>query len=229
MYSRSRIINVLQHRFFVPYKPSYSDDRFYQSAAELSVANHIKQASVGAFGVDKRVNPTNRTDVDDYFEVGATRIALEVKTADVEINQAIPGDWILRTAGRVPNHAQKIAQMSSALAQASPNKRVVPVQNKDSRLKDFLLSANSKFNPSSGVDDLNVLFVACGYIDDITNWYMHLFAPEGLFTANSFHPPVDFRNVDTVVLSNLNIATNTAETAKTRMIGRCGMCFSYLA
>jgi hypothetical protein len=79
VYSGPKLVSALQHRFYVPHKPSYLDDRFYQSAAELSVANHIKRASVRAFETEKKANPNNGTDVDVCFEVGATRVALEVK------------------------------------------------------------------------------------------------------------------------------------------------------
>jgi hypothetical protein len=202
VYTGSKLAKALQHKFFIPDDSAYSDDAFFQSASELTVSNHIKQASISGFDIEKRLNPTNLKNVDSYFELGAFKVAVEVKSP-VEANQAISGDFIFKTAGRVPNHHQKYEELSPFLARASPTKRVILGKNKDCTSKDFLLLANEKFDPASGVDHLNILFVACGYIDDIANWYMHLFAPEGLFTANSFHPPVDFRNVDTVVLSNL--------------------------
>ncbi len=202
VYTGSKLAKALQHKFFIPDDSAYSDDAFFQSASELSVSNHIKQASISGFDIEKRLNPTNLKNVDSYFELGAFKVAVEVKSP-VEANQAISGDFIFKTAGRVPNHHQKYEELSPFLARASPTKRVILGKNKDCTSKDFLLLANEKFDPASGVDHLNILFVACGYIDSISDWYMHLFASEGLFTASPFHPPADFRNVDVVVLSNL--------------------------
>jgi hypothetical protein len=197
----AKLAKILQRKFYIPDDSSYSDEVFFQNACELSVSNHLKQSAVARFETEKRVNPTNGYDVDDYFEAGSFRVSLEVKTP---AEQKIPlGDWAFKTMGRVPNHQQQYQKLAPALAQANPNKTVVHAKNKDCTAKDFLLSANAKFNPASGVDDLNVLFVACGYIDNISEWYAYLFASKGLFTSEPFHPPCDFRNVDVVVLSNL--------------------------
>jgi hypothetical protein len=35
-------------------------------------------------------------------------------------------------------------------------------------------------------------------------WYMNLYAPQGLFTADPLHPAFEFSLVDVVILSNLN-------------------------
>ena len=76
-------------------------------------------------------------------------------------------------------------------------------KNKDNTMKDFLVSANEKFRPDSGVDDLNVLLVACGDRGDVQRWWHYLYAPEGLFTSKPFHPPEEYQLVDVVLLTNL--------------------------
>lgn len=201
IYPAPKLAKILQSKFFVPNDSKYSDAVFFQNAAELSVSNHLKQSAAKGFETEKEVNPTNGYDVDNYFEAGPFRVSVEVKTPDEQ--KTTPGDWVLQTLGRSPNYQQQYQKFAPLLAPASPNKTVVPAKNKDCTAKDFLISANTKFNPASGVDDLNVLFVACGYIDNISNWYSYLFASEGLFTSESFHPPHEFRNVDVVVLSSL--------------------------
>src|SRR6266851_4604147 len=64
VYTSSKRRAILQKKFFIPDESRYSDETFYASASELTVANHVRQQSVGDFAVDKRVNLKNRKDVD---------------------------------------------------------------------------------------------------------------------------------------------------------------------
>ncbi len=50
------------------------------------------------------------------------------------------------------------------------------------------------------VDDLNLLFVSCGYFHEINDWYMNLHKREGRFTDSSFEPAAYYQNVDIVIL-----------------------------
>lgn len=165
IYPSRKLVKILQSKFYVPDDSSYSEAVFFQNACELSVSNHLKNSEVTGFETEKGVNPTNGYDVDDYFEVGPFRVSLEVKTPAEQ--KTSPGDWVFQTLGRAPNPQQQFQKMAPALAHASPNKTVVPAKNKDCTAKDFLVSAHTKFNPGSGVDDLNALFVACGHIENI--------------------------------------------------------------
>jgi len=76
-------------------------------------------------------------------------------------------------------------------------------KNPDLRMKDCLESANEKFNSKSGVDDLNLLFLSCGQFHNMSEWYICLYGPGGLFTSQSFAPEARCPKVDLVVLSNL--------------------------
>jgi hypothetical protein len=151
-YPQSKVAKLLQSKFFVPNDSKYSDAVFFQNAAELSVSNHLKRSPVTGFETEKEMNATNGYDVDNYFEAGPFRVSLEVKTPDEQ--RATPGDWVLQTLGRSPNYQQQYQKLAPLLAPASPNRTVVPAKNKDCTAKDFLLSANTKFNPTSSVDDL---------------------------------------------------------------------------
>jgi len=51
-------------------------------------------------------------------------------------------------------------------------------KNKDNTLKSFL-GANNKFNPGSGVDDLNILFVACEHHANLNGWHRYLYGDKG--------------------------------------------------
>ena len=94
-------------------------------------------------------------------------------------------------------------ELKSQLEGAESDKSLELGKNKDNTLKDFLISAQAKFAPHSGVDDLNLLFIACDDYFNMQHWYFYLFGGQGLFTKATFHPPADFNLVDVVVLSNL--------------------------
>ena len=205
VYGEENWQQALQQKFFLPNETSFDDQRFFQGACELSVANHIRLRAVTDFEVDKNVNPTNDTDVDMFFRRGAA-IAVEVK-CPVEPRPTIPPTanssvMLVRTAGRIPAYPAGVDEFVS-LVNASGAMPAVVGKNKDATLKDFLISANNKFNPESGVDDLNILFLGCGDWADMANYYTYLYGNDELFTTQSFHPNAEFRLVDVVILSSL--------------------------
>ena len=78
VYPAEQIERVLQQKFFVPDDALFDLDSYLQSAAELSVQNHLRRsARAKSFSIKKRVNPPK--DVDAYYEVDGTRVSLEVK------------------------------------------------------------------------------------------------------------------------------------------------------
>ena len=79
VHSPPRRAVILQKKFFVPDELGYTDDAFYASASELTVANHVlQQPQIQDFCVDKRLNAKNRKDVDVWFGISATEVAVEV-------------------------------------------------------------------------------------------------------------------------------------------------------
>jgi len=203
---------TLQKRFFVPDETRYSDDTFYENACELTVANHIHQQPLQDFTLDKRVNRENKKDVDVWLRAGSTQVAIEVKCPVEPKTKAVGGEGIkllLKTAGRVPDHARELRDLKDKI-ESSGTAKVAFGKNKDLTLKDFLLKAHAKFSPDSSVDNLNILFLACGYVGNINEFYMNLYGHEGLFTAQGFHPSSDFDLVDIVMLSSLKYSHQSA-------------------
>jgi hypothetical protein len=195
---------LLDQKFFVPNTTSYSFNQFLQSAAELSVAHHVVKSQATAFESEKKMNPgVNDRDVDVYFEVGATRVPLEVKCPEEQ--HVAPGTLTLDFAGRHPDPKGIFGEIQGVFAQAAnlpPELRQLTLaQHKDNKLKDYLISAHDKFSPSPDLDQLNVLFVACG--EELQPWYHYLHEREGLFTPQSFHPVQTFERTQVVILSNL--------------------------
>lgn len=198
VYPTSDLESILQQKFGFGRSKPMDEDTFLQSACELTVQNHAAlSGEAGNVEIEKQMNPPK--DVDAYFEVNHTKVSIEVKCA---VEPPPPeAQVILRIAGRVPNHEESFAQLSERMSAARVT--LGKAKNKDNTLKDFLLSANSKFSPNSDNDHLNILFVGCEDYFNIQHWYFYLFENEGLFTRESFHPTGEFALVDLVILSNL--------------------------
>lgn len=205
IYSSRRRAEVLQHKFFLPDESNYSDEAYFQSASELSVANHIRLQGPQDFEVDKNVSSIRRTDVDVHLRVGPTTVDVEVK-CPVEPQPVVDerGEpvLLLHSAGRRPDFPAQLLKLQSDINRSVGATAVVG-KKKDNSSKDFFVHAHQKFNPLSNADDLNVLFISGGSWGHMGELYMHLYADEGLFTASSFHPTTDFELVDVVILSNL--------------------------
>jgi hypothetical protein len=205
VYDQKKWGDVLQNKFFVPDQSRYTDQAFYESACELSVANHVRKHPVTQFAVDKRVNPQSKKNVDVWFRVSSTEVAVEVKCPVEPQTDRVEGNGmqlLLKTAGRIPDHTHQLLDLKKKI-EATGAAKVAFGKNKDLTLKDCLLSANAKFSPTSSVDNLNVLFLACGFVGNIGDWYLNLYGHEGLFTDQGFYPSSDFSLVDVVMLSNL--------------------------
>jgi hypothetical protein len=196
---------VLQHKFFLPDETNYSEHAFIRSAAELSVANHVRQKTAKDFAVDKKINRDNKTDVDVFCRIGGTTIAIEVKSPE-EPATAVPdgsSEMVVKlmTSGRIPDFETQVDSVIKEFGAGGIT--AVAGKNKDATHKGFLTGANSKFSKTAGADDLNILFIAGGSWGEMSDWYRHLYAQAGLFTAKPFHPSSTFELVDIVILSNL--------------------------
>lgn len=193
---------ILKRKFLISPESKYSENTYLQGASELSVAYHIKSRRVTGFETDKKVNPNNNRDVDVFCTLRALAISTEVKCAEEpETNE--PGSLYLRTDGRVPNHTAVHEDLRAKIEAVYPDQTLQLAKNKDNALKQFLTDSHLKFNPNSNVDNLNILFVACEDHGNLNSWHRYLYGNEGLFTADSFSTPKDYRLVDVVTLSNL--------------------------
>jgi hypothetical protein len=207
VYDHAKLAKILQAKFFLPNESNYTDEAYYQSASELSVARYIKQKEkqklVTGFALNKRVNPPSLKDVDVYFQVGATQVSVEVKCPLEEKQASFPGNITWRTAGRLPDHRKKFEQMKTIFESGRSGTNFLFGKNPDLRTRDCVVSASEKFSTKPGIDDLNILFLSCGHFYQMSEWYMCLHGGQGLFTAQSFDPRARCPNVDLVILSNL--------------------------
>jgi hypothetical protein len=207
VYDGVRLRETLQRKFFIPDESKYTDEKYLQSASELSVSRHLKQKEkqglLTAFECDKKVNDKNKKDVDDYFEVGATRVSIEVKCPLEEQPAPHPGAITIQRAGRTTGTDQTYERIRQELESRVAGTRFEQGKNRDHRLKDCLISAHQKFSSESGSDGFNILFLSCGHFHRMGEWYGCLYARHELFTAESFHPPETYSRVDVVILSSL--------------------------
>src|SRR5258708_19819991 len=87
--------------------------------------------------IEKQVNPPRN--VDAYYEVGPTRVSLEVKCA-VEV-QPSQESLVLKTAGRVPNHMETFFELKGMIETPPSDKKLELAKNKDNTIKNFFVLA----------------------------------------------------------------------------------------
>jgi hypothetical protein len=163
----------------------------------------LREGTISNLELNKKVNPKSRKDVDACFQVRNTTVALEVKCPSEDKRAAFPGSITLHTAGRISNHKKQYQELKQAIESGESGTSLVLGKKPDHRMKECLVSAHEKFSPTPGVDDLNVLFLACGCYDRMTEWYDCLYGRHELFGPRPFHPSDSFSNVDVVILSSL--------------------------
>ena len=200
VYPAEHVEKILQEKLFIPNDSRFKLDRYLQSAAELSVQNDLKQnPSARNFEIDKKIHPPKN--VEAFYEAGGAVVSLEVKCAEEKFPD--PNSLVLKSAGRVPDFSKKAGVLHELFRDSQLGHVLETDKNMDNAMKDFLLSANAKFSPSSSVNSLNILFVACGNIGNINNWWLTLHGSHELFAVDSYYPKEEFELVDIVILSNL--------------------------
>ena len=126
VYAGRRRKEALQHKFFLPDESNYSDDRYFQSASELSVANHIRRQCPEDFEVDKNVSSIRRTDVDVHFRVGPTTVDIEVKCPEEPVPALVDGIGkpvlLLHSAGRRPDFPEQLVKLQNDINRSESSK-----------------------------------------------------------------------------------------------------------
>jgi hypothetical protein len=202
VYPANEFEKILQERFFIPDDSAFRLDAFVQSAAELSVQNDLKRYSFAqGFEIEKNVNPQNKKNVEAYYEIDGKRVAVEVKCP--EEKKPNPNSFVVASVGRPADFFEKADILHEIFSNSPFGHKLETAKNRDNSMKDFLLSANAKFCPTSGADDLNILFVGCGDIADVMEWWHTLYGSNEPFTAEPHVPTEQFKMVDVVALSNL--------------------------
>lgn len=207
-YKSGEVLDKLQQKFSIPDDTRFTEHGYLESAAELTVAGYVRGRGVSDFDTEKKVNPANTKDVDVYYRVGSTRVCLEVKCPLEEPLASYPPFTVL-PGGHAPGGLEPMRNFVQTANTQFPN-AFQEGKNPEMRLKDALVYAHQKFRQNPDMDELNLLFVACGDFTRMSEWHGNLMGAGGLFTGDSFHPPDTYRNVDCVILSNLKYRHSAA-------------------
>ena len=142
------------------------------------------------------------------YRVGSTRVYFDVKCPFEEpLPLGLP--WTVLPAGHTPGGLERIREFLKRPDLQSPE-MFQEGKNREMRLKAALVDAHKKFPKDPGLNELNLLFVACGDFIRMGEWHGNLLGTGGFFTGASFHCPETYRNVDYVILSNLKYRHSVA-------------------
>lgn len=178
-------------------------ERYIQAASELTVCAWFAFRAPKTFIYEPKLKPPK--DVDCAFKIEDMQFNIEVKCANYESQREIYSNSDLRMSafGRLDQFFETVDEFKSLLGAGSEPSRLEHTKHMDLKLKDYLLSAQSKFAEHVNLNHLNVLVVCVDDQMDMNQWVGYLYGPRGLFTTESFEPPENYNKVDLVVLTNL--------------------------
>lgn len=211
----------------------FNEKQFIQFACEATIVKYFAGKYKTNLGIEKKVNPNNRMDVDLVFDENGFTFNIEIKCSDFIAKEKLDNSNNLKIQpiGRLENFGDALRELQvlfKPIADKLNLDGIVPAKSMDNNLKDFLLSANNKFKPSAASNELNILSVSCNDAEDMQIWYYYMFKDDGLFTQNSFHPKSEFENVDVVILNNLYFKHNKYFTKKLLNSWDFANCFNLI-
>jgi len=186
----------------------FDEAKYLQAACETSIASYLSSNYSDGFVYEPKINPPK--DVDCGFSLGGKTYNIEVKCPDYSKKNEIDSANAFKIGafGRLVDFDEIVTKMQGVFdpetnPAVEPDKPLIIQQHMDNKLKDYLLSAHSKFNDSTSSSELNVLAVCCSDPMDMQKWFFYMYGYQGLFTNDSFHPKDEYKNVDVVMLTNL--------------------------
>jgi len=212
----SEVVLWLRDKMLLNTHP-FDEKQFIQFASEATIVEFFTKRYPSHAEIEKKINPNNQKDVDLVFSHKDFTFNIEVKCSDFVEKERIQANDSLKvqTIGRLPGLKETMADLNPILEEVAKKLNldggVEMARNMDNNLKDFLKSADEKFNPNSTDKELNILAVSCDDSEDMQLWYYYMFKDAGLFTSESFYPKSNFENVDLVLLNNLYFKHNDYE------------------
>lgn len=187
---------------------TFDEVKYIQAACETAVSASLASEFPNNFKYEDKVNPPK--DVDCSFENLGVRFNVEIKCPDYSKKNAIEDDecFSLGAFGRLSNYEDVFQTLDELFnkpeeGKEDADKPLVKQHHMDNKLKDYLISAHSKFSDNPGENELNVLLVCCSDQMDIQKWFFYMYGVQGLFCEDSFFNTSEYENVDVVVLTNL--------------------------
>jgi hypothetical protein len=144
----NRFLNKLQLK-----QTTFNEEQFIQDCCDLTLAGHFAEKFAKGFSYERKIN--GRKDVDFSFLLENITVNVEVKCpTPTGRNEAIE----LHFNDRMPDREKLIAPLLKSLSARGAS--VAVVGREDLKLKDFLISASTKFNQCAP-KDTNILAICC--------------------------------------------------------------------
>jgi hypothetical protein len=174
-----------------------------QAVCELVICSHLASVYKDTFKYELKVNPPKN--VDCSFTEDGIQFNIEIKCSDFSKNNQIDKEDAFKIGflGRNPDVDKVFNDLAGLFQDHADGKILLKEQHMDNKLKDYLLSAHSKFSQEPRTDHLNILAIGCDTPVDMQKWYGYMYGHQGLFTQESFWPKNNYDLVDIVFLTNL--------------------------
>lgn len=187
----------------------FDEPKYLQAACETVITSTLGRMFPNTFVYEHKIKPPK--DVDCSFEKDGFRFNFEIKCPDYSKQHAIDATPAFKIGafGRMDDYSALVENLQSGAfnTQENPsdasNKPLIMQQHMDNKLKDFLLSAHSKFADDCSEQELNVLVVCCSDRMSMQEWYHYMYGSKGLLTRESYYPPDQYNNVDLIILTNV--------------------------
>lgn len=185
------------------FKGNINEVQYLQAACELTICAYFAKHFPSKFKYEPQPFPPK--DIDCSYEDGGYLINIEVKCADFSKKNDIDQQdaFKMSALGRVPGFEKIIKDLEPVMTSGSLGKPLVVQPHMDNKLKDFLLSAHSKFSEAPSPTTLNVLAVCCDNPHDIQKWFYYMYGSQGLFRQDSYVQQSEYNRVDAVFLTSL--------------------------
>lgn len=174
--------------------------QYLQFASEVTIVDYIIR-NYSNFINEPRYN--GKKNPECSFHYRDRTINIEVKCPDFtqRIKQETAKGVKVYAAERFPNKNDYEQSKKFIESNIKDSYQVQNVDRMDNKLKDYLISAHSKF-PTSNSSYFNILVIAVDTIRDMDEWYSYIFGDNGVFTSKTYIKD-DYSNVDAVLITNV--------------------------
>lgn len=191
--SKNGIKDLLNNKLLLNKK--YDEPHYLQAVSEINLLYYVLRKYNNGFKYEPKYN--GKKNPECSFKYKDKLINIEVKCPD--LTSKIESEKRKTTKLYIPERTEQYKQIINDLKNMSDEIEVV--KRYDNKLKDYLVSASSKF-PESSKEHFNILVISLDIIQDLDEWYTYIFGNEGVFTSESFVPRKNYKNVDAILLTN---------------------------
>lgn len=187
----------------------FYEEQFLQDICEITIASHFAEILPDFFEYERKVSPP--FDVDFSFCIPIQKeddekilcnYNFEVKCPKINISPEKEDIVKIHAATRFPSKDLKDNIVNLIKEKLHGVIEAVETPRHDNKLKDFLLSAQSKFKESDD-HNVNVLIVCCDTELEMQNWRNYIVANGGFFTKNPILPRHEYNKTDVILLTNI--------------------------